>query len=311
MKREDVIFHEYYLKWIKKNKVGFVREVTLKKYMITHKRLAEIAPTLTLKGLTRQEYQIILNRYAETHEKQTTSDFHCQLKACIMDTIADGLIKKDPTYKAVIRGKMVDLDMKKKKYLGQQELNKLLYSLELGETPNWDWFIFLLAKTGMRFAEALAITPNDFDLKNKTLRINKSWDYKQTEGGGFIPTKNVSSNRVIDLDVQTIRKFNDLLGNMEYKDRPIFETDDRVFNSTVNDHLAKKCKNAGVTPISIHGLRHTHASLLIFAGVSIPSIAKRLGHANTTTTQLTYIHIIEEMENQDKYTIITHLAGIG
>lgn len=63
-------------------------------------------------------------------------------------------------------------------------------------------------------------------------------------------------------------------------------------------------------PISVHGLRHTHASLLILTGVSIASIAKRLGHANMTTTQQTYLHIIKELENQDTDKIMRHLASL-
>lgn len=46
-------------------------------------------------------------------------------------------------------------------------------------------------------------------------------------------------------------------------------------------------------------IRHTHASLLLFAGVSIASVARRLGHASMTTTQKTYLHIIQELENKD------------
>lgn len=39
--------------------------------------------------------------------------------------------------------------------------------------------------------------------------------------------------------------------------------------------------------------------LLLFAGVSIASVARRLGHASMTTTQKTYLHIIQELENKD------------
>jgi len=60
--------------------------------------------------------------------------------------------------------------------------------------------------------------------------------------------------------------------------------------------------------VSLHTLRHTHASLLIFAGVSISSIAKRLGHSSVTTTQETYLHIIQELENQDSEKILQHLS---
>jgi integrase len=60
--------------------------------------------------------------------------------------------------------------------------------------------------------------------------------------------------------------------------------------------------------ISIHGLRHTHASILLFAGVSIGSVARRLGHASITTTQKTYLHIIHELENQDVDLVMKSLA---
>ena len=63
--------------------------------------------------------------------------------------------------------------------------------------------------------------------------------------------------------------------------------------------------------IFIHGLRHTHASLLLYAGVSIASVARRLGHASMTTTQKTYLHIIQELENQDVDIVMRSLANLS
>ena len=85
----------------------------------------------------------------------------------------------------------------------------------------------------------------------------------------------------------------------------------RVFNSTINGVLERYCKKLGLPVISIHGLRHTHASLLLFAGVSIASVARRLGHASMTTTQKTYIHIIQEMENRDIDLVMRSMAGLA
>lgn len=62
--------------------------------------------------------------------------------------------------------------------------------------------------------------------------------------------------------------------------------------------------------ISMHGLRHTHASVLFAAGVSIPSVAKRLGHSNTATTQKVYLHVITELERKDNSLIQGVVAGI-
>lgn len=92
-------------------------------------------------------------------------------------------------------------------------------------------------------------------------------------------------------------------------DQPIF-IQKRIFNSTVNSLLKKHCEKLEIPVISIHGLRHTHASLLLFAGVSVASVAKRLGHADMTTTQQTYLHIIKELENKDNSKIMQHLASL-
>ena len=83
-----------------------------------------------------------------------------------------------------------------------------------------------------------------------------------------------------------------------------------VYNSTVNDALKRCCKRAQIPIITIHGLRHTHASLLLFAGVSIASVAKRLGHASMTTTQKIYLHIINELENRDVDIIMRSLSSL-
>ena len=49
---------------------------------------------------------------------------------------------------------------------------------------------------------------------------------------------------------------------------------------------------------------------ILFAGVSIGSVARRLGHASMTTTQKTYLHIIQELENQDVDLVMRSLANL-
>ncbi len=298
-------FHEYFAEWIKIYKHGSVRPVTYQKYIVTLKRLIDIAPTLKLHELNKRSYQILLNEYAETHEKQTTMDFHHHLKSAILDAVDEGLLTSDPTRKVIIKGKPPT--NKKLKFLNQFELQTLLKTLITPDKPNWDWFILLSAKTGLRFSEGLALTPGDFDFVNQRIKISKTWNYKSVDGG-YSETKNQSSNRIIQIDLKLNQQFYELTRNLP-QDKPIF-IKGRVFNSTVNNRLAVLCKKANVPIISVHCLRHTHASLLIYAGVSIASIAKRLGHSSVTTTQETYLHIIRELENQDNDKIMQHLSTL-
>ena len=299
------LFCEYYKQWIEVYKRDAIREATLAKYQMTHKWVEKLAPELKVSELTRNAYQQLLNDYAKEHERQTTLDFHHQLKGAILDAVDEGLIERDPTRKAIIKGKTPKV--KKIKYLNQFELHTLIAHLDIKENPNWDWFILLVSKTGMRFSEALAITPADFDFARQTLSVSKTWDYKGD--GGFLPTKNKSSVRKIQIDWQIVVKFSELVKNLP-EDKPIFVGEEKIYNSTVNDVLARHCKECGISVISIHGLRHTHASLLLFAGVSIASVARRLGHASMTTTQKTYLHIIQELENKDVDLVMRTLSGL-
>ena len=303
--KETDLFCDYYSKWISVYKKGAIRKVTLNKYLMTQKWLEKLAPNLKIGALNRIAYQQLINDYAEYHEKQTTMDFHHQLKGAILDAVDEGLIERDPTRKAIIKGRTPS--EKKIKYLNQFELHKLLTSLNMKSGANWDWLILLIAKTGMRFSEAIAITPKDFDFSRQTLTINKTWDYKGD--GGFMPTKNRSSVRKIQIDWQTVTQFSELIKNLP-ENEPIF-VHGKIYNSTANDVLCRYCKNVGVPVISIHGLRHTHASILLFAGVSIASVARRLGHASMTTTQKTYLHIIQELENQDIDLVMRSLSGLS
>ena len=299
------LFHEYYSQWIIVYKEGAIRKVTLNKYYLTLSWLKRLIPNLKICDLNRITYQKLLNDYAEFHEKQTTIDFHHQLKAAIKDAVDEGFIEKDPTRKAIIKGKVPK--EKKPKYLNHFELQTLLSNINLQPTVSWDWLILLIAKTGLRFSEALALTPNDFDFSHQVLIVNKTWDYKGE--GGFLPTKNRSSVRKVQIDWHSIIQFSELIKNLP-QDEPIFVLKKKVYNSTINDILARHCKNAKIPIISIHGLRHTHASILLFAGVSIASVARRLGHSSMTTTQKTYLHIIQELENKDTDLVMRSLSGL-
>ena len=281
---KDALFYNYYAQWIEVYKKDAIREATMAKYRMTQKWVEKLAPELKVCELTRTAYQKILNDYAKEHERQTTLDFHHQLKGAVMDAVDEGLIERDPTRKAIIKGKTPR--EKKIKYLNQFELHTLIADLDIKEDP---------------------ITPKDFDFGRQTLSISKTWDYKGK--GGFLPTKNKSSVRKIQIDWQIVVKFSELVKGLP-EDEPIFVGEEKIYNSTVNDALTRHCKACGISEISIHGLRHTHASLLLFAGVSIASVARRLGHASMTTTQKTYLHIIQELENKDVDLVMRTLSGL-
>ena len=301
-----MLFSEYYDNWIKLYKEGAVRDVTLQKYKSVLSHIQNLAPDLNVSDVTRQSYQRLLNDYAKTHEKQTVTDFHHMVKPCLLDALDEGILLRDPTRRVTVKGKPAG--QKKIKYLSQYDLHKLLETLTLDMEHKYDWMIYLGAKTGVRLSEALGVTPNDFDTNNQTLFINKTYDYKSAND--FAETKNKSSIRKISVDWQTMNKFYGFIKDKD-PDTPIFiNNGEKIYDSTINEILARRCREANVPEITYHGLRHTHASILLYSGVSVPSVSRRLGHSSIATTQKVYLHIIKEMDNFDNDIVMKTLVQL-
>ena len=113
--------------------------------------------------------------------------------------------------------------------------------------------------------------------------------------------------QIVDLLVDTCSTKRKLL-RVAGDDKPAEVVRSRFMKLNV---LERHCNQAKIPVISVHGLRHTHASVLLFAGVSIASVARRLGHSSMTTTQKTYLHIIRELENQDIDLVMRSLSGLS
>ena len=161
-----------------------------------------------------------------------------------------------------------------------------------------DWMIFLAIKTGLRYAELLALSRSDFDFENFTLSVTKTLDYK-TSNQIEKRTKTRSSTRLIAISQDVAARMQGLVSGYA-PDELLFAIEgQRSFNSTANSRLEVLCRKTGITTISFHGLRHSHASYLLYKGVSLHSISKRLGHSKVSITQDVYAHVIDELKQKD------------
>lgn len=306
-----MLLTDYFLKEIETYKKGQVRRVTYDKYRSNGRFLIENFSDMVLSKMTADDYQKILNKYAETHEKSTTIDFHHQLAWALKRAYnADGILKRDVTFDAKIpRGKPPGV--KKPKFMEIEDMKKLIQELKHENTAEANFFLILL-KTGLRFAEALGITLNDVDFDKKTVTINKTLDYKKHREGtrSFVPTKNKYSVRTIIVD--------DAVLYMLWKNSKGADPDESIFykikgfqyNSTLNNWLKRACQKAGVPEVTLHGLRHEHATYLVSQGISSMAVAERLGHADDSVTRAVYIHRLETEKARDNREIAQKIASL-
>lgn len=293
----------YYKRWINIFKKNVVSRITFNKYQNTAQHIYEIFGDLKLKELTKLRYQEGINKFAETHAKRTVSCFHKQIRACLLEALDEKIIITDPTRKAVITG--VERP-KTNKVLSYKNWSILIKHLNTNKTD--EMIIFIAAVTGMRYGEVVGLTTKDIDFKNGYIKVNKTWDYKYKTG--FMKTKTKSSIRKIAIDEQTISRLKGYLNLHNFNNnQPIFmnEKNHILVSAEINKSLTNKLESLNIPRITFHGLRHTHASILLYKGVSVLSVSRRLGHSNITTTQSTYLHIIRELQSQDQDKIVSIL----
>lgn len=174
----------------------------------------------------------------------------------------------------------------------------------------WRPFATVLAGTGMRFGEAVALRVGDVDLLAPTPIIRVTKALRRTPGGFEIgPPKTRKSRRTISLAADMVDILAPLV--MRPADEMLFRgplgarvSHSNFFNrfwvpavgAFAGDHVdedGKKVRGNGKRP-RIHDLRHSHVAWLIAKGVSLPAIRDRLGHESITTTVDVYGHLLPD-----------------
>ena len=168
------------------------------------------------------------------------------------------------------------------------------------DDPLYNCFFRFLYVSGCRKGEAYAITFDDIDPLEGTVKINKSVTRKDPDAPYAVTTpKNTASNRTIPLPKSLLA---DMLALKEEGDTFVFGGTRPLPDRTVTRVLDRACEKAGVKRIRLHDFRHSCASLLISKGVSIVAVSKRLGHTDTEQTLNTYSHMMPS--DQDRITAI-------
>lgn len=150
--------------------------------------------------------------------------------------------------------------------------------------------------TGLRIGEFIALTWNDLNFKNKTLRINKSYTNKSgNKDIHIVDPKTSNSIREIDLDDNLIDLLTKHYKNESQiykfqKDMNIFGNIDYIAPTTFARYLDLYIKKANVKRITPHGFRHSHVSLLFHLGCDELEVAERVGDT-VEVIRKTYYHM--------------------
>ncbi|MQA86681.1 MAG: tyrosine-type recombinase/integrase [Streptosporangiales bacterium] len=191
------------------------------------------------------------------------------------------------------------------------------------------WYV--LAMTGMRRGELLALRWRDVDLDAGTISVRRSVGLVRNKGKGAEikegPTK-TSKPRVVDIDDATVtllrahrRERGNLALQLGRDDALVFgdhegrwrhpERFSRTFKAHLNRCRRDLAKRKVEPPeeIRVHDLRHTHATILLRAGVHPKIVSERLGHANVSITLDTYSHVLPTIQREAVAKLAAIMGG--
>lgn len=161
------------------------------------------------------------------------------------------------------------------------------------QNPHYYYAFEVLYWCGLREGEMLALTLNDIDLEEGIITVNKTYQRVGREDVISTP-KTPSSVRKVSMPAflcDELREYVDMLYELE-PDQRIFQ----ITKSTLTKNFQSMTQEAGLKRITVHGLRHSHVSLLISKKYDIFEVSKRIGHKSVKTTQDIYGHLFDEVQ---------------
>lgn len=230
------------------------------------------------------------------------------------------LIKKDPTEFAYVKKDKKTIEQLEEEevpnYLEKEELALFLETAKQHGLEH-DYLAFLiLAYTGIRVGELVALKWRDIDFINQTISITKTYynPNNNTVEYQLVPPKTRKSRRKVVIDEEVIQALKDhkdvqnqvikRLGDDYYNKDFIFAKMERQFGypiviKNVRDRMKRLLTIANLNEeLTPHSLRHTHTSLLAEARVSLEQIMDRLGHTDDQITKNVYLHVTQEMKKE-------------
>lgn len=227
------------------------------------------------------------------------------LRACMASALAEGLIRANPTsgvampvrdeQRAIDQGTDLDEDGEDPTTVKALTTNELATFLNLAP-PQWRVFFDLIAATGLRWSEAVALRWADIALNGSSPHVHVRRSYVR---GVFGPPKTKYSKRKVPLAHDLVVALRDRHKTTEWPGRG-----DLVFPSQAGTPLQYSnvrrrvlmplAEEAGVPWVGFHTLRHTCATRLFAAGRNAVQVQRWLGHHSAAFTLSVYVHLLDD-----------------
>lgn len=309
-------FAEFFDAWIREHCERNCEATTTEGYVAKGGYAKRYFGDVPLTKLTPLQIESALNALRDSGGKETKDA--PKGRALSAKTVREIAAVVNATFNTAIRWGVLDVNPMRRVTLPRMEkhepkvLEKLQLEWLLSGVAGHEWLHLLLlldAATGCRRGELLALSWRDIDMANGILTVSKSLAQTRAKGV-FMKLPKGRKVRRFSLSLSAIEALKEHRIK-QAKNLAMFGDDYRadlnlVFTTPNGDYLKPDSVTAKVSfiarklgfpkGVSLHTLRHTHGSYLLSLGVPLPTVSKRLGHANTHITATVYSHALEKDE---------------
>lgn len=328
--KKNFTVKEWIADWLETYVKPTVEESTYKIYKEKLDYVVDNIGNQKLANITSRRIQEMLNslrvcggKNEQSLAASTVNNVRNIFKRCLEKALDDGLIPNNPAKKTKPlrndkKRDIIILDEKEaNRFINAAYEGKYIYTgVHNPKLLNYNEGTYYLIKcygllidlalgTGMRIGELIGLQWADISYKNKNVNV-KQQIAANAPKDRFDDPKTANSVRTIAIGDEMLKKLRDFreyqkqyAGNLGDQ----FRSSNLVFTNTFgspvdyhnfyNRYYRKLVTYTGVNPkFSIHGMRHTHASILLQHGVSLQVVSTRLGHSSAAFTLKTYIHLV-------------------
>lgn len=301
---------EYLQRWLDDAARHEIKETTLEGYRryirlhaasIAGVKLSHLEPTIL--------QRLYSERLASGLGPTTVRQLHAILHRAFKQAVLWGFLKLNPA-------DGVAAPRPRRKELAVYTSDQVRQLLDIILDDPYGPLYYLAATSGMRRGELCALRWSDVDLERGVIAVNRAV-MELKSGIQFAEPKNLRSRRLVTLTAGAVAILQDYREKQAAARQPIIKAgllqdqnllfcynDGRPFRpSQVSRHLGILLKRLGMPHIRLHDLRHTHATLLLGAGVHPKIVSERLGHSTITLTLDTYSHVLPTMQREAANTL--------
>ncbi|WP_245797944.1 tyrosine-type recombinase/integrase [Domibacillus mangrovi] len=276
-----------------------------------------------LQKLDKQTYQkVYINELEKKYKPSTVRLFHNLFKIAVNAAVEEEILLRNRFTKVVL-SQTVDSEKAEtsENYLTPEQLSRFLCTAKEQESMTNYMYLLIISYTGMRRGEALGIQWQNVDFKNNAITIERTRDAK-----GVRSPKTKNSYRTIMVDPAIMNQLesyktwckqallkNGKKMNDEKDDTFVFingDTATPIADTTLLYMFRRVLKKAGLPDVTIHGLRHTHATILLSQGMNVKVIAERLGNTPAMIYDI-YGHVLKELEQETVSVFSRSLEVVG